>query len=42
MSQKIKGMDISAWQGEISLDSFKKAKNYGIEFVILRLGYTGS
>ena len=42
MSQKIKGIDISKWQGKISVDSFKKAKKYGIEFVILRLGYTGS
>lgn len=42
MSQKIKGIDISSWQGKISKENFLKAKDYGIEFVILRLGYTGS
>lgn len=41
-SVKIKGMDISAWQGEISVTNFKKAKNSGIKYVILRVGYTGS
>ena len=41
-SIKIKGMDISAWQGNISVANFKKAKNAGINYVILRLGYTGS
>ena len=41
-SVKIKGMDISAWQGNISVDNFKKAKAAGIEFAILRVGYTGS
>ena len=41
-STKIKGMDISAWQGNISLAKFKKAKDSGIQFVILRIGYTGS
>lgn len=39
---KIKGVDISAWQGKISVDNFKKAKAYGVQYVILRLGYTGS
>lgn len=39
---KIKGMDISTWQGKISKANFEKAKNAGIEFVILRLGFTGS
>ena len=35
-------MDISAWQGNIGVANFKKAKADGIKFVILRLGYTGS
>ena len=35
-------MDISAWQGNISVANFKKAKDSGIQFVILRVGYTGS
>lgn len=39
---KIKGMDISTWQGKISKANFEKAKNAGIKYVILRLGYTGS
>ena len=34
-------MDISAWQGNISKANYEKAKNAGIKFVILRLGYTG-
>ena len=38
----IKGMDISVFQSNISVANFKKAKNAGIQFVILRLGYTGS
>lgn len=41
-SVKLKGMDVSAWQGNISKANFEKAKNAGIQFVILRLGYTGS
>jgi GH25 family lysozyme M1 (1,4-beta-N-acetylmuramidase) len=41
-SVKLKGMDVSAWQGNISKANFEKAKNSGIQFVILRLGYTGS
>ena len=41
-SKRIKGMDISAWQGKINKENFEKAKNSGIKFVILRLGYTGS
>ena len=41
-SVKDKGMDVSAWQGNISVANFKKAKDSGIKFVILRLGYTGS
>lgn len=39
---KIKGMDISAWQDKVSKTNFEKAKADGIQFVILRLGYTGS
>ena len=39
---KVKGMDISAWQGKVSKAGFEKAKNSGIKFVILRVGYTGS
>ena len=39
---KIKGMDISAWQDKITVNNFKKAKAYGIEYVLLRVGYTGS
>lgn len=41
-SVKTKGMDISAWQGNISIDNFRKAKDSGIKYVILRVGYTGS
>lgn len=37
---KIKGIDISEWQGKLSLEDFKKIKNSGIEFVIIRCGYT--
>ena len=39
---KIKGIDISAWQGNLSVANFKRAKDSGIKFIILRLGYTGS
>lgn len=42
MSVKIKGMDVSWYQGKISVSNFKKAKESGIQFVILKLGYTGS
>ena len=31
-----KGIDISKWQGTISVDTFKKFKNQNIEFVIIR------
>ena len=41
-SVKLKGMDISAWQGEVSVANYKKAIAAGIQFVILRVGYTGS
>ena len=37
---EIKGIDISEWQGKLSLDDFKKIKNAGVEFVIIRCGYT--
>ena len=35
-----KVIDISAWQGKISVDSFKKAKADGVTGVILRSSYT--
>lgn len=38
---KIKGMDISTWQGDLSVADFKKAIEYGIKFAILRVGFTG-
>lgn len=41
-TKKVKGIDISAWQGKVSKANFEKAKADGIKFVILRLGYTGS
>lgn len=41
-SIKVKGMDISAYQDNISVANFQKAKAAGIEFAILRVGYTGS
>ena len=41
-SVKVKGMDISAWQGKVSVDNFRKAKDNGIKYVILRVGYTGN
>ena len=41
-NNKIKGMDISVYQSKISVANFQKAKKAGIQFVILRLGYTGS
>ena len=36
-----KGFDISNWQGKISVDQFKKAKNSGYSFVILRCCFAG-
>ena len=39
---KLKGIDVSAWQNKISVANFKKAKASGINYVILRVGYTGS
>ena len=35
-----KVIDISAWQGKVSVDSFKKAKADGVTGVILRSSYT--
>ena len=37
---KLKGIDISEWQGKLSLSDFKKIKDDGIKFVIIRCGYT--
>ena len=39
---RIKGIDISTWQGKISVANFQKAKADGVQFVILRVGFTGS
>ena len=39
---KWKGVDISAWQDKISVANFKKAKANGIDYILLRVGYTGS
>lgn len=39
---KWKGADISAWQDKISVANFKKAKASGIDYILLRVGYTGS
>ena len=36
-----KGFDISNWQGKISVEGFRKAKNSGQSFVILRCGFAG-
>lgn len=41
-SSRIRGMDISAWQDNCSVADFKKAKESGISFVILRVGFTGT
>ena len=37
---ELKGIDISEWQGKLSLSDFKKIKDGGINFVIIRCGYT--
>lgn len=37
---EIKGIDVSEWQGNISKENWLKVKNSGIEFAILRCGYT--
>lgn len=39
---EIKGLDLSNYQGKISVKNFKKVKKQGYKFVILRIGYTGS
>lgn len=36
-----KGIDISEWQGNLTYDNFKSIKESGIEFIIIRCGYTG-
>lgn len=38
---KLKGIDISEWQGYLTIEDFNKIKNSGIEFVIIRCGFTG-
>ncbi|MCQ2550694.1 MAG: fibronectin type III domain-containing protein [Clostridia bacterium] len=38
----VQGVDLSTWQNQISVSTFKKMKAQGVDFVILRLGYTGS
>lgn len=38
-SKKLKGFDISYWQGKISKANFEKAKKAGYSFVIIRIGY---
>jgi GH25 family lysozyme M1 (1,4-beta-N-acetylmuramidase) len=35
-----KGIDISEWQGNLNYDNFKALKEIGIEFIIIRCGYT--
>lgn len=37
---ELKGIDVSEWQGKLSIDDFKKIKENGVEFVIIRCGYT--
>ena len=39
---RVSGIDISAWQGNISKENFLKTKADGVEFIILRVGFTGS
>lgn len=39
MSVKLKGIDVSGWQGNID---FKKVKSSGVEFVIVKAGYSTS
>lgn len=36
----IKGIDVSEWQGNLTKNNWLKVKNSGIQFVILRCGYT--
>ncbi len=35
-----KGIDISSWQGSLSLDDWKRIKEDGVEFAIIRCGFT--
>ncbi len=35
-----KGIDISEWQGKLSYNNFKAIKDSGVEFIIIRCGYT--
>lgn len=35
-----KGIDISEWQGKLNYDNFNSIKSSGIEFIIIRCGYT--
>ena len=37
-----KGFDVSNWQGKISVDRFKKAKDSGYSFVIIRCGFAAN
>ena len=37
---ELKGIDISEWQGKLSLSDFQKMKDDDINFVIIRCGYT--
>ena len=36
-----KGIDVSTFQGELNEEKWREIKNSGIEFAILRIGYTG-
>lgn len=37
---QIRGIDISEWQGKLSLEDFKKIKDSNIDFIMIRCGYT--
>lgn len=36
-----KGIDISTFQGKLTEEKWKKIKESGIDFAILRIGFTG-
>ena len=36
----VQGLDLSTWQNQISVSTFKKMKAQGVDFVILRVGYS--
>lgn len=36
----VKCIDISAWQGRVSEANFRKIRKQGINYIILRTGYT--